>query len=842
MGGLASFAWRSLLARPVRTLLSVAGIALGVAVVLAALATSAGIEAAADRTAGDVLGRADLRVEALGEGGLSDQSIAAIEATPGVATAARQLERRTYPEVGSAAAMSDPVTVLGIDPAPDAAIHDRALVAGRGLASAQAAEALVPQRMAGAMGLAVGDSITLQGADAPRAERIVGLTAGDGPVTASGGWVVVLPIDEAMTLFGTTTVSRVEIGLAAGATTGGVTADLVRRLTAEPYVISTRAEIAASLESSTIGFRSMVALIAALALFCGALLVFNTLSMTVSERMREVGLLRAAGATRRQVTALVLRQAVALGLAGSLIGLVVGLAAAAAIAAFVSGTSIARIDGPALSASTLGLAFLVGMLVTVAASLEPAVRAGRISPIEALRPMGSGREGAARLRWLVAVVAVVGVAGIALGPPAAGSVGAVRWLAVYGTLLVATLLTPILLGPLGRLAGIPFALVAPVAARLTRGVLVRDRSRTTLTVGALTIGLALIVALSSVARDARRTASAWIESVIPGDVLVTSIRPVALDEGVAAELAAVPGVARVSPIATFPVPYLGERLDAAAVVGADMLADGRLTFLGGDRTAALNALDVTSGSAAATVVPQSVSDRFGLRLGDDLTIPLGGGRVLTLRVAGIVERTLPGAAGEAILVGWPTATGALAIAGADSFAVRYAPGAAATAGPALETAARQLALQPTSLDATAGAVDATLARVFVLLDALALVAVLVAALGIVNTLAMNVRERVRELGVLRAIGLTRRQAWRMVVVEAAVIGIVGTVIGCVAGVVVGQAMIGLASDAPVRFVFDPDWRTLASVAVFGVGTATLTAAWPARLASRMAIGRAVQFE
>ncbi len=841
MGGLSSYAWRSLAARPLRSFLTAAGIALGVAVLFAALATNAGIEAAADRTVRDLLGRADLRVEAFAERGLSPASLQAIAAAPGVAVAAATLEQRTYlaadptePDALGAA----PVTVLGIDPATDPAIHDLSLSAGSSLAADAGPSALVTERFARETGVGIGRRLSLNGAGAPLDVTVVGILAGDGPPVRVDGRTLIVPLALARTLFGTDGASRVDLRLAPGATVDGVSAELERRLTAEPYVLSGPADLAASLRASTADFEATTALIAALALFGGAFLIFNTLSMTVAERAREMGLLRAAGATRRQVNGSVAIQALVLGLGGSALGVALGAGLAALVAADVRANALVPIDGPPVSAAAVAVSFVVGLAVTLAAAVEPAVRAGRIPPIEALRPSPGGRAVRARLRWLVVVFAAVGLAGLLLRPAGTGTAGLVRWLAVFGVLLGATLATPFLLRPLGWLAGLPFRLVAPAAERLTRGSLVRDRSRTTLTVGALTVGLALIVALGGVAQDARRAATGWIAGVVPGDVVATSVRPVALDEGVADELAAVPGVARVSPIATFQAALRGVRLDAAAVVGADLLADGRLTFVEGDRTAALHAID-EGGSA---IVPESVARRLGLRVGDELRFPVGGGRTVALRIVGIVERTIPGRTGETVMVGWGDATDGFGVAGADAFAVRYAPGAAATAGPALEAVARGLALEPSSLERIAGAVDDALGRVFGLFDALALIAVAVAFLGIVNTLTMNVVERVRELGVLRAAGMTRRQVWRMVVVEAGILGGVGAILGCATGVVVGQVMVGLAAGGALRVAFDPDWRTIAAALVFGVAASMLAAAWPARLASRMEIVRAVQVE
>ena len=857
MTGLGWFAWRSLRARPLRTALSVVGIALGVAVLFAALATNAGIDAGVGRTVNDVMGTSDLRVGAFEEHGLSQATVSAIRSTPGVAVAAPMLEQRTYLQrdplattAAPAGAYQAPVAVIGIDPAIDdgstGGIHDVVLAAGVGLRGGTTPGALLPASLARDLGLALGDQVTILGTNGPASFRIVGLLAGGGPDPTSAGRTIVIPLTATAALFGTRGASWVDVRLAAGTSAGSVIAELDQRLTFEPYVLSDRADLAESLRASTTGFQAMTALIAAVTLFGGAFLIFNTLSMTLSERVREIGLIRAAGATRRQIHRIVVLQALVLGLAGSSVGLLLGIGLSILIAGTVRslGDGV-PIDGPVLPPLGAALAAAVGLLVTLAAALEPASQAGRISPIEALRPSASSRSSiASQLRWVVAVVVAVGVAGLALWPIGLGHSGSGNGatigqpLLVYGVLLAVTLLTPLVLGPLGRLAGLPFALFLPVEARLSRGSLARDRKRTALTVGALTIGLAMIVALGGLASDARTLTDAWLTDVVPGDLIVTSIRPVAADEGVVQQLGAVDGVATVSPIARFAVAFRSVRLDAAAVSGSDLAIDGRLTFVAGDRRAALAALD----AGGSTVVPKAVADQFGLQVGDTLALPVGAGQVVNERVVGIVARGLPGQSGEAVLIGWSDATGRFGVLGADAFAIRFKPNRATDAGPALAGVARGLALEPTPLSGIEGAISDAFGRVFGLFDALALLAVLIAGLGIVNTLTMNVYERVREIGILRAAGMTRRQIWRMVVVEAGILGVVGAFLGCLAGVVLGVALGNVAGLGGSRAGLTIPWSTIALAAAFGIGIAMLAAFQPARIASRISIVRAVQFE
>ena len=262
----------------------------------------------------------------------------------------------------------------------------------------------------------------------------------------------------------------------------------------------------------------MTALIAAIVLFVGSFLIVNTLSMTVGERAREVGLLRAAGATRAQIVRFVLAGALAIGVMGSALGL--RRRAPARDAHGRLGPRPDRLPGrgrqPRCRAASSSPSS-VGVVITIAGAIEPAVRAARISPVEALRArldLPAGRR--ARLGWLALVFVAVAVLALLVWPPAAGATGADRALAVYAVLLAATLATPFLLPPLARLLGSPLAAVLRLEERLARGSLARDRSRAALTLGALVVGLAMIVALGWTAQAARNAATAWLADVVPG--------------------------------------------------------------------------------------------------------------------------------------------------------------------------------------------------------------------------------------------------------------------------------------------------------------------------------------
>ena len=838
-------------------MLTAAGVALGVAVLFASLSASATMDAAVSRAAADEMGHSALRVQALEERGLSRETVALVTKAAGVEVAAPALERKTYLAPSAAltpsATLPAPVTVLGIDAVAEPKLHDMPLSGGRLLTAADTLSAVITETLASGERLQIGDPITLNGAGSgPTDFSIVGIVAGDGSVPEAAGRLVMVPLSSAQALFGVTGVTRIDLSTGPGVTADELIGQLEATIKTEPYLLARTSDIADSLRAETADFRGTLLLVAAVVLFAGAFLIFNTLSMTVTERSREVGLLRAAGTTRSQVMGLVLLQAFALGAIGSAVGVVAGVGLSSLALSWVNSTGPISLDAPDISIGSVLLALLIGVLVTLAASLEPAWRAGRIPPVEAFRRGPKGAvAGAARLRWLVLVFAVLAIAALAVWPSgspggsgatlAAGgltlSFGLLGPLVVYGLMLVAVLIVPVILGPLLRLAGIPFR-VFRNEERLARSSLARDISRTTLTAGALVMGLAMVVALGTAAASVRQIGQRWLAETIPGSELLPSIHPISPTDPAIEEIAALPGVKSISPIALFGVPLGGVRQEAAAISGKDFAADGRLVFVpdGGDPATAFAALD----AGGAVIVPKSLANQSDILLGDTLTFATGETQT-KLRVVGIVAHSLPGDSQEAVLVGWTDALGPFGATGADFFAVRYQPGLESAARPEVDATASQYALESADLGSVRGTVGDALDRVFRLLDALALVAVLIAGLGLANTLSMSVLERGREIGVLRAIGMSSRQIWGMVVIEAGILGLAGALIGAVLGLLVGGLLVAWSSGG-FGLTFDPPWVSIALAVSFGVLISVTASIYPAGVASRQSIVRALQHE
>ena len=850
--------WRALRRRPLRTALTVAGIAIGVALVFAALSVDAAASSGAAGYAREISGRADLVVRAFGEGTLSSASLAAVSGTPGVLETSPQVRRPTF--ASDQGGPLGTVTLVGVDPAADRALHDEALTTGTPLSVGDPAGALVPASWAQDHGLSVGSRMTLVGGGGEHTFTVRGLLAGSGPALADDGRLVFTTIDAARSLFavdaGAADLVEVRVDPAVGV--AEVETRLENRLTAQPYLLSTAADEAAALGGATQDVGSGLLLVAAIVLFVGALLVADALAMSVAERTREVGLLRSAGATRGQVHWMVLEEALWLGAGGTVLGVVLGAAAAAVLASMVRSLTGAPIGGAGLDPTALGIAVLLGLLVTLGAALEPAWRAGRVPPVEALRRGPALSAPAPRLRRLAVAgtgAALVGLAVLVAGgwagagaPAAAGSspgpLGAQELVAIGGALgilvllLVAGLVAPVVLriaGGLVTLVALPFRRSVRAELRLARGAVSHDPGRIAVTFAALTVGLALVVALAGVAEGTRRAGEAWLSDVAPADLAVVAISPVPVDFG--GDLAAVSGVGSVTPVRLFDVAIAGRQASAMAVDPRAYDALGALTVEGGDRQAAFASLQ----AGGAVLVPRSVADRFGLRTGDLLGLRTAQG-VAQLRVAAIIEHSLPGSAGESVVVSQTDAVRSLGIAGASMFLVRAAPGGARGLDARLSAVAGQYAMSVVSPSAVGGAITGALDRTFGLLDLLALAAVLVAALCIVDVLAMDVAQRVGELGILRAAGLTRRQVWRSVVVEAGILGLAGALLGIVAGVAVSVAVLVLGGTSGIHAALEVPWSAIVLALVLGVGGSVLAAAYPARLAARIEIARALRVE
>ena len=835
---LATLAWRGLLSRPLRTGLAVLGIALGVATVTATLIVGSASEQALQSATAELLGRAVIRLRAFADEGFGARTVQAIRSAPGVVAAAPVSERRLT--VSTAPGEDERVftlLVLGIDPEIDSAIRRPSLVDGIGLSADAPTDALVPASWAARSGRELGDTLLISGRrEGMPGLRIVGLMADTGLAALGGGDVLVASRTTLDSAFSAPSPIRyVDVDLGDAPTTEDVAA--VTDTLTEPFVVETPADAARRFASAQEGFVGVALLFGAVALVVGAFLVGNALAMTVGERTRELGLLRAAGTTSRQVLGIVVRQALALGLAGSALGVLLGIVLAGAMIGFLSTTRVVLVVGLPLPIGGLLAAFVLGLLVTMLGAVPPAIRAARLSPLEALRPARRAERGLTdRLRPLILAEILVVIVGLALAVLLDVGAAVVPVALSLALLVGGAVAAAYVLEPLGRIVGRPFEWFFGAQGLLGRANLSRDQARTGLTVGAMMIALAAVVALGTIAESARAATERRVASILPGGHAIRSGVP--LDtEAFRGSFDATTGLEIASPVheaAVVRVTPDGQEEAAVAGIDPNVFADNDgLDISGANRSDAFTALR----TGGAVLVPQALAERAGIEVGDTVTLGLPGGAATDFGVAGFVRHSLPARTEEgALLVSSADARERFGATTASLWIMVPRPDVppAAFAGAVRETAV-QLGAEPLTARELAGELSSTLDRLIGLFDVLALIAVVIAALGIVNTLAVGIGERVREIAILRSQGMTVGQVQAMVVAEASIMGAIAGLLALVTGLVVAWALVAGGASAELDAGLRLPWPLLIAVVLAGTGIAALAGLYPARVAASQPI-------
>jgi len=573
---------------------------------------------------------------------------------------------------------------------------------------------------------------------------------------------------------------------------------------------------------------------AAVALVVGSFLIVNTFSILVAQRSKEMALFRALGASRRQVTRSVLFEATLIGVVGSTVGLLLGGGLAVGLKALFATFGLDLTGaGLVFEPRTVVVSYLVGLLVTLFAAYLPARRASRIPPVAALRDDVAMPEQTLRRRLVVGTVMIaVGVVGVATEFLADVSWG--MWAFGLGVLLVllgVALISPVVGRPVVALVGMAYRRMFGTVGRLAEQNAVRNPRRTAATASALMIGLTLVSAMSVLGASAKASVDKSIADNFAADFVVSNAIGVPFSPAVTDRVEKVDGVESVARFRFAPGRVDGER----AVVGA---ADPQLF------TRAME-VDLASGSARdlhgrAVLVEQQRAEDAGLAVGDTVSVTLPKGQ-RDYRVAGTFE------ASPAVPTGYVVSLGALEAAGvepADSYA--YVTTAAGASRAAVRTAIdATIADLPTVTlkDQAEFAQEqrAPIDQMLMLIYAMLGLAVVIAVLGIVNTLALSVIERTREVGLLRAVGLSRRQLRRMVRLESTVIAVLGATLGVALGLVFGVGLLSALADEGLDVLSVPVAQLAAFVLASGL-VGVLAAVWPARRAARLDVLKAITTE
>ena len=413
-----------------------------------------------------------------------------------------------------------------------------------------------------------------------------------------------------------------------------------------------------------------------------------------------------------------------------------------------------------------------------------------------------------------------------------------------GLLIGGAVATAFVLEPLGRIIGRPFEWVFGAQGLLGRANLARDRVRTGLTVGAMMIALAAVVALGTVAESARGGAERWVASILPGGNAIRSSVPLDV-ESFRPSFEATPGLQVASPVLEVPaVRVVDDDQEEVVLAGIDpnvFQDSGALIVSGVPRADAY--ADLREGGAV--LVPASFAAREEIEVGDTLSLGQPGAEASDFVVAGIVDYTIPARTPDgALLISSADARDRFGVTTASLWVMVPQAGIAPSvfAGAVAETAS-QLAAQPLTARDLAGDLGRSLDRLLGLFDVLALIAVVIGALGIVNTLGIGISERVREIAILRSHGMTVGQVQAMVVAEAAIMGAIAGVLAIITGLGVAFALVSGGAAADLGAGIRLPWALLVAVVLVGTGVAALAGLYPARVAASLPIVRHLtQFE
>ena len=577
-------------------------------------------------------------------------------------------------------------------------------------------------------------------------------------------------------------------------------------------------------------FSTALLVFAFISLFVGGFTIFNTFSITVGQRTRELALLRIVGASRQQVFRSVLAEAVIVGTVASLVGLGLGVVAALGLEALLKGFGITLPSGPlVLEGRTIIVALLVGVGVTVVSAVGPARRAVRIPPVAALADYRADEEESSRRRIVVgSVIALLGVASLLFGltKPAIELVG----LGAFAIFIGIGMLAPVVARPMASVIGRPLARVFGIAGKLGRENSMRSPRRTAQTASALMVGLALVATIAVFGASLSKSATSSVDNAVSANYIITSSAQGGaggFSNSVSSAAAKVPGVTAVSTV------YQGAFEIRRAV--------SNLTAVSTDHLPSTVILRMQSGNGASSLaagqllIDTTTANTKHLSVGKVVPVKFAQTGSSTLRIGGIFK---PNALLGSYVVGdgyflahfdnpLPVAVLLQTENGSSATSKAVDRGLGAYPNLKIQSRAAFKKSQEQQINQLLGLIYALLA-----------LAVLIALIGIVNTLMLSVFERTHEIGLLRAVGMKRRQLRAMIRSESVILAIFGAIIGIIVGTALGAAFAASLKQQGITDIVIP----VTSLVVFLILAALLglgAASWPARRAAKMDVLTAI---
>lgn len=846
MTALFLLARKSLAHRPLRSVLAVIAIMLGTAVAAAAFTINASIEESLRAAALTMVGNADLVVESQDVRGFPLAVVPAAQALAGVRAVAPQARKRVfyrYHHQGEPANLlgalrarlfgaTPPraedrgfVELVGIDPQLDPRVHDYRLAAGRFFNDPNEAGLLLVRDWAQARGIRVGDSVELVTGRGFEPFPVVGLLDEADLSQRNYGGLVRIPLGLAQSSFGMQDrVHLLSVQLDDPGRSGAV-AEALASVIPQLFVVKEVPRLVSELQASAQDFQVALLFFAALALVLGAVQVFNTLSLATVEQRHEIRLLRAGGATRMTMLRLGLVQGLLLGVSGGLVGVVVGQGLALGLTRLVGAVQGIPTLGPAISWTGVALSLLLGVLVTLFASIVPALLATGRYPLPADDRDDWSPSVAGWLRR--SAVAAILLAAL-LAPPSGEEIRALKLVALALLFPMALYLSRPLIPRLAGLAALPLRPLDRAISLMVARNLRRERVRTSLAVTAFVVSLSLIVALANSSASMATAGQEWAQSLFPGELLVVS--PVDQPVELVSEFQRLTGVEQVAAVSVQPVVWAGLRLTVAGIDPAHYVSAFQLR--GQDRTSAF----IRMRRGGAVLIPTRLAADEGVRVGDQMPLR-SGEREALFTVAGVIPHSFPAADNY----------GALIVAQRDlesAFEARsfrflvVQPTADADRGRLqreLGAAAELFGMESTTIDSLREAIGRGVGGLLGLLVGLVAVGVLVGGLGAATAVVMNVLLRGFEIGVLRAYGLTERQAQILFVGEAAATGFVGAALGVVLGTLLTRILVDLNRTPDFDPVFTFSLAVAVQVLLAGTAVAAMAASVPTRSTARQPI-------
>ncbi|GGR94325.1 membrane protein [Streptomyces humidus] len=700
---------------------------------------------------------------------------------------------------------------------------------------------------AGRKHVRIGDTLTVMAQPGSFKVEVVGIATFT--TTNPGAALVYLAPDTAAAkLLGTADrVTSISVDAAPGVSDAVLKKRVAAAVGAGPYEVKTADEQAKSSAQALGGFLDVIKYVmlgfAGISVLVGVFLIVNTFSMLIAQRTRELGLLRALGADRRQVRRSVLTEAVLLGLVGSTLGLAAGIGLAAGLIKLMSAFGMnLKTTEMVVGWATPVSSYVVGVGVTFVAAYLPARRAATVSPMAALADAdvaGVGRP----LKVRAVVGSVVGALGAAALVGCATSsktatASSLLGLGVVLTLTATVIAGPLLVRPVIRVLGGAFPALFGSVGRMSQRNALRNPRRTGATAAALMVGLALVGGMSVASASMSKSFDQQIDKTLGADFIIQSASFTPFSEEVTDAVRGTEGVGlvvrqRYAPIA-LRLPD-GKRVETTAAGYGDRVDDvAHVPYASGDTAAAL--------ADGALGMDVGFAEDHGVRLGDVLPVEFPGGRTASLKVGALTDQETADGFGARGGVFFGIAT-----------VEKYVPGGQDTAlyvnARSGTTADRLRPLLEKTLDAYPQVqvrdqadykklVHDQIAVLLYLVYALLGLAIVIAVLGVVNTLALSVVERTREIGLLRAIGLGRRQLRRMIRLESVVIAVFGAVLGLALGLVWGVCMQQVLELQGMKALAVP-WGTIVAVVVGSAVVGVVAALLPALRASRLNVLAAI---